>query len=162
MKNKTAILIFIIAMFLFLFIFALSKILSSPITIFETSEEMIGVDPLLKAVHINNILFATSLLLSMILLSISIWRWNDQDFYNPSILKRMRIVGSLFLILGLITLILRYATGTLNLQQLSNISYLNISYIDGFLIGTIGLFFFLVSAVLLNAKRLKDENDLTI
>jgi len=162
MKNKTAVLIFINGMFLFLFIFTLSKILSSPVSIFGTSEEMFFASALLKAVHINNLLFAASLILSMILLSISIWRWNDQDFYSPKVMKRMRIVGSLFLILGLITLILRYATGTLSLQQLTDISYLNISYIDGFLIGTIGLFFFLVSAVLLNAKRLKDENDLTI
>jgi hypothetical protein len=162
MKNKTALLIFINGMLLFLFIFALSKIMSSPVSIFGSSEEIIEANALLKAIHINNILFAAGLLLSMILLSISTWKWNDQDFYNSQIMKRMRMVGSLFLIMGLITIILRNASGALSLQQLSEISYLNSSYIDGFLIGTIGLFFFLVSAVLLNAKRLKDENDLTI
>lgn len=162
MKNKTALLIFINGMFLFLFIFALSKIMSSPISIFTSSEEIYPESAKLMGVHINNVLFAIILIVSMILLSISIWRWNDQDFYNPSIIKRMRIVGSMFLILGLFALIMRYTFGAISLQQLAEISYLNIAYIDGFLIGTIGLFFFLISSILLNAKRLKDENDLTI
>jgi Protein of unknown function (DUF2975) len=95
----------------------------------------------------------------------------DSDFYSIVVIKNLKKAGRLFIFIGLSTILFRLVavlyfrsiivvqgySGLLNVESL--ISSIDITTI--FLI-IIGLFFLLFSNTFENAKRLKQENDLTI
>ncbi|MEL0455497.1 DUF2975 domain-containing protein [Flavobacteriaceae bacterium SZ-1-7] len=102
--------------------------------------------------------------------------FENNDFYSPDVVKRLRSVGRLFVIISLISVLLKFIAA-IYLQSIMGNMALNIPY--SFWVGLLGivvasfnltsifllitgLFLLLFSNIFANAGYLKQENDLTI
>lgn len=82
-----------------------------------------------------------------------------EKFFSVSIIKHLKKAGIIFTTIGLITLILRVLNWIFDSTVISIWNGIDMIYL---FILFIGLFFILISRVLLEMKKIKQENDLTI
>lgn len=168
MKSKTAVALFIAGIFMFLLSISYRVIYKSPVSLFADTFTVDGqtytTDLYSKAIHFCSVLYFISLVTAILLLSLVVYRWNNLDFYNRNIIKQLDFLGTIFLLVGGLTIFVHLGLGRTigSSTSVTNIWGYHLHLRDALFICAIGCFFFLITAVLTTGKRLKDENDLTI
>lgn len=116
----------------------------------------------INIVQLNNLLFSLITLTTMILLVMAFRKWQNLKHYDISIIRKLDLVGYLFIIEGIIILLLNFAIMGKDFTKNTRFKGIYMDIHEGALTILIGLLFLLITSILTNAKFVKDENDLTI
>jgi hypothetical protein len=125
------------------------------------------IDPFTNA--LNFVLF----IVAVYYLKKSIASFVNSDFYNASVIVNLKKAGNIFVFIGVSTILIQFLSGiyilntTQNIVKMNSLFALSSLIIAAFDLKSIfliiaGLFLLLFSASFMIARKLKQENDLTI
>jgi hypothetical protein len=125
------------------------------------------IDPFTNA--LNFVLF----IVAVYYLKKSIASFVNSDFYNASVIVNLKKAGNIFVFIGVSTILIQFLSGiyilniTQNIVKINSLFALSSLIITAFDLKSIfliiaGLFLLLFSASFMIARKLKQENDLTI
>ncbi len=115
-----------------------------------------------KLVFVCLILYGIVVVFSMGFITYTAYKWNKLYFYDKSIFRNFNLIGVVFTVIGILTFISSANTIQSEFHKVRIVEYTSLDFKDSIFIITIGMLFFLITAILKEAKRLKEENDLTI
>jgi len=161
MKSKSTITLIINGAFCFILFFACYQFYQTSMIYFDMNEEY-GHNKFLQLLHIFSGLVILGIFLSIIHFNRTIRNWNNSNFFNAKVIKRFEIQGIILLLLGIWLFGMELATLKMPFRAQLPAGFLGLGVIGSVLLGCIGLLFSFIATVIATAKKLKDENDLTI
>ena len=166
MMNRTAAIIFLNFIFIFMLTIIASMLkfnptpLLSEVIVFKGISYDVGLWD--KLLYLCLIFYGITIILSMVFLIHTAYRWNRLHFYDKTIFRNFTLLGILYTSIGVLTFVSSLNASFSQIQNIAKIRNVSLDSKHSVFIITIGLLFFLITAILKEAKRLKEETDLTI
>ncbi len=167
MKNNATVVALILIVLFYMLIWPFSFYFSGLLTpsVFDKTHQIgdeIYSNIWINVVLLNNIILSLIIIITSILLIMAFRKWNNIKHYDLSIIKKLDICAYLFIFEGIITLFLSLRVQGQDFAKTELFNAFQLDFLHGTFLLIIGLLFALITAILTNAKLVKDENDLTI
>ncbi|WP_432412000.1 hypothetical protein [Rasiella sp. SM2506] len=167
MKNNATVVALLLIVLFFMLIWPFSMYFSGlpTLSVFDKThfiEGKVYSSIWINAVLLNNIILSLVITITGILLLMAFRKWNTIKHYDVSIIKKLDVCAYLFITEGILTLFLSLRVPRQDFTKTDMFNALHLDFLHGTFLLVIGLLFALITAILTNAKLVKDENDLTI
>ena len=137
MKNKAALVFMIISAFMLLLSTFTARIKFGSNSFLSDKLIQEGVtysSKWLLAIQVNNLLFVGVLITTIVCLILAFREWIQLKYYNPSIIKKINIVGYLFIVEGFISLTIFFGTTGVLYSHHPQFMYARMNIFEGFFI----------------------------
>ena len=165
MKNKAAVLAMILTVLILQCSSLVSRVQFSKLPYFSNKMDLSSTthqSNWLPLIQLNNVVLLLLTAFTIISLIIIFRKWENLKFYGGTIIKRLNIIGYLYLIEGFIALVLYFGTTNTSVSKTLHFNHVHINLFESSYILIVGLLFLLITTALGKAKLIKEENDLTI